>query len=157
MDLQGHPGDGKSCGLSSVQVDLKCIGQELTTAYEHYKLAPPQTIEGQWHFSTQIKLALDKAQEYYAKLDNSAAYLAVVVLHPNYGWKFIESQWQYKKSWIVHGKAAVKDLWLYAYKQQPVAEAISPQKEPVHEPNMMKAYRLKGLTIAKTKARKVAM
>ena len=92
MDLQGQPGDGKSCGLANVQQDIECITEELTAAYERYKHAPATSIEGQWHFSAQIKLALNKAQEYYNKIDESPAYLAAIVLHPKYNWHFVEAQ-----------------------------------------------------------------
>jgi hypothetical protein len=93
MDLQGQARDGKPCALFNVQTDLECILESLTAAYDRYKKAPVTAIEGQWHFATQIRLALDKAQEYFAKLDDSPAYLASTVLHPRFTWKFIESQW----------------------------------------------------------------
>ena len=97
-------------------MDLECIVEEFTTAYECYKHAPPAISEGQWHFATQIKLALDKAEEYYAKLGDSPEYLAATVLYPSYTWKFIESQWVNNKSWITAGRRAVKLLWNSAYK-----------------------------------------
>ena len=91
-------------------MDLEYIVKEFTTAYERYKHTPPATSEGQWHFAIQIKLALDKAEEYYAKLGDSPAYLAATVLHPSYTWKFIESQWVNNKSWITAGRRVVKLL-----------------------------------------------
>jgi hypothetical protein len=100
-------------------------------------------------------LALDKAQEYYAKLDDSAAYLAAIVLHPKYGWTYVEAVWANNKKWLDAGKKAVESLWVSSYKQQPVSEAISPQKPPSnHELNIMEAHRLKGLAGAKARARK---
>jgi hypothetical protein len=129
----------------AVQSDLECIVIHLTAAYERYESAPPATVEGQWHFATQIKLALDKAQEYYAKLDDSAAYLAAIVLHPKYGWKYVEAAWANNKKWLNAGKKAVESLWVSSYKQQPVSEAISPQKHSSnHEPSMMEAHRLRA-------------
>lgn len=151
MDLQGQPGDGKSCGLSNVQADIECVVEHFTTAYSEYKDASPATTEGEWHFATQIKLALDKAEEYYAKLGDSPAYLAATVLHPSYTWKYIDAQWANQKSWITRGKRAVKALWVVDYKQYPISEAISPpKKQSNHEPNMMEEYRMRGLTQARS-------
>ena len=146
MDLQGQPGDGKSCGLVNVQQDIECITEELTSAYERFKSAPPLSIEGEWHFATQIKFALDKAQQYYAKIDELAAYIAAVVLHPRYNWQYVEAQWEHKKTWITSARKSVKHLWLTDYKQQPISEALSPEKKkPKRELNIMEAYRIKGL------------
>lgn len=157
MDLQGQPGDGKSCGLANVQQDIECITEELTMAYERYRSAPSTSLEGEWHFSAQIKLALDKAQQYYRKIDDSAAYLAVVVLHPKYNWQYVEAQWENRKSWITAGRKAVKSLWLSDYKQQPISEALSPEKQkPLRDLNIMEAYRMKGLSKSSKRRRSVA-
>jgi hypothetical protein len=160
LDLEGRPGDGKSCGISKVQFDLEFIVEELTAAYKRYKSASPATTEGQWHFSTQIKLALDKAEEYYAKLDDSPAYLAAAVLHPAYTWKVIESQWANNKSWITAGRKAVKSLWSSTYKQLPVSDTMSPvKKTTTHEPDTLEAFhnRAKSLAKARNKNQKAAI
>jgi len=152
MDLQGRPGDGKTCGLFNVMPDLECIVEHLTEAYNSYKDAPAATTEGQWHFRNQIKLALDKAEEYYAKLDDSPAYLAATVLHPSYTWRFIEQRWARKKSWVSSGKKSVKSLYGLQYKKQVVSEAISPQKQ--REPNKIVAHRRQHLDKVHSDARK---
>jgi hypothetical protein len=59
-------------------MDLECILVRLDEAYER-KLAPITALEGEWHFAAQIKLARDKAEEYYAKLNESAAYRHIIV------------------------------------------------------------------------------
>jgi hypothetical protein len=160
VDLQGQPGDGKSCGISKVLFDLEFIVEELTAAYDRYKHASLATTEGQWHFAAQIKLALDKAEEYYAKLGDSPAYLAAAVLHPAYTWRVIESQWANRKSWITTGRKAVKSLWNSTYKQLPVSDTISPvKKATAHEPDTLETFhnRAKSLAKARSKVQKVAV
>jgi hypothetical protein len=39
------------------------------------------------HFSINIKLAWQKLDSYYTKLDNTPLYIAAVVLHPRMRWK----------------------------------------------------------------------
>lgn len=150
LDLQGRPVDGKTSILANVLLDLEFLVERLTREYNHYKDARNDVLEGQWHFSTQIKLALDKAEEYYAKLDSSPAYIAAVILHPRYNMKYLESQWATRKTWITRAKREVKALWLSTYKQQPISEAISPQKSKAIgcELNMVEAYREAGITKA---------
>jgi hypothetical protein len=96
----------------------------------------------------QIKLALDKAQEYYAKLDDSSAYLAATVLQPAKGWKFVEGLWRTQSTWLADGKDALLDMWA-TYKQQPISEAMSRAKKPQRQLNVMKQYRAKGMSEAR--------
>lgn len=158
MDLQGQAGDGKPCALFNVLTDIECILEELTTAYDKYKDAPIEAIEGQWHFATQIRLALDKAQDYYGKLDDSPAYLASLVLHPSFTWKFIESQWSGKRLWISQGKRALQALWQAQYKQQEISDS-SPMKQRSRvlpqQLNSMEEYRLRSLAKARSASMKV--
>lgn len=134
-----------------VQQDIECIVEHLTESLRRFESAPITTLEGEWHFTAQIKMALGKAEEYYDKLDDSAAYLAAIVLNPKYKWDYIESQWATQKDWLKKGKHAVAGLWA-AYAKQPILEAISSPRKPTksnHEPSKMELYRTKGLQKAK--------
>lgn len=153
MDLQGYVQDGKSSSLVNVLNDIELIVIELSTMYVQYKDAPKTSLEGEWHFATQIRLALDKAEAYYAKLDDTAAYLAALVLHPSYNWRFVERRWHKQVKWLKAGKAKLKALWYSTYKHTE-APIESPQKPRSYEPNMMEAYRLKTLAEVKAQARK---
>lgn len=147
MDLQGRAGDGKSACLTHVILDIECLVEHLTEAYQKHQHASADVIEGQWHFAAQIKLALDKAEEYYSKLDDSPAYTAAVILHPRYNVKYLETQWDKKPGWVTDARKAAKSLWTSQYKKQPVSEAISPVKTimPHREPNKIQAYRQAGI------------
>lgn len=58
-----------------------------------------------------INLGWQKLNEYYMLTDRSPYYLAAVVLHPRYTWKFIKSKWRNRKDWIVQGELEVRALW----------------------------------------------
>ncbi len=90
-----------------VQQDIDCIVEHLTESLRRYESAPITKLRGEWHFTAQIKIALSKAEDYYTKLDDSAAYLAAIVLHPKYKWDYIESQWSARRDWAEQGKCAV--------------------------------------------------
>src|SRR3546814_15000123 len=67
----------------------------------------------------------------------------LTVLHPQYTWKFIESQWSGRRGWIRQGKAAVNDLWRSDYNTTANNNTVSPSKSPINSrryvagPNMM--------------------
>jgi hypothetical protein len=152
MDLQGQVRDGRPCALFNVLPDIECILEHLTDAYKTYKDAPEETIEGQFHFKAQLKMALDTAQKYYSILDETPVYLAAVILHPKYTFKFVESQWANKIKWVKAGKKAVAALWSAQYKQQ---EALVADRSPAkaswpREENTIQAYRSRGIRAART-------
>jgi hypothetical protein len=150
MDLQGRPGDSKTCSLTNVMLDIEYLVQFLTDEHAKYRDAATDTIEGEWHFVTQLKLALDKAEEYFAKLDESPAYAASVILHPRYNMKYLEAQWSNKPQWLESAKEAVQDLWERHYKEQPISVAISPKKAPnsSRRLNCVEEYRERGIAKA---------
>jgi hypothetical protein len=147
MDLQGRPGDNKHCCLTNVQLDIEFLVARLTNEYAKFKDAPNDSLNSEWHFAAQLKLALDKAEEYFAKLDESPAYAASVILHPRYNIKYLDAQWSNKKQWVKDAKKAVKALWVKDYKEQPISEAISPQKvRQLGRPlNCVEEYREQGI------------
>lgn len=159
MDLQGQAGDDKPCALFNVQSDIEVIVQRLTDAWHTYKDAPDTAVEGEWHFRTQIRLALDKAQQYYARLDDSPAYVASAMLHPGRTLKYFEGHWSGHKAWIKRAKDATTSLWLEQYKQPDRPTTESPVKHrawQTPELNLMEEYRLRGMmpAISASKAAK---
>lgn len=71
------------------------------------------------HFNINIKLAWQKIDDYYTKLDNTPLYVAAMVLHPRMRWKWIEEQWIERPDWIRQAKSAFNDL-IIEYEHQPV-------------------------------------
>jgi len=155
MDLQGQPGDGKSSGLTNVIQDIEYILEELTAAYKKHELDTISAVAEEWHFKPQIKLAIDKAQQYYQKLGNSTAYLAAVILNPAKNWEYIEAFWDKQPKWIKDGQKAVKSLWLNSYKQQPISQALSSQKKKQGSGGLtgIEAYRMRGIKLSQTATR----
>ena len=151
LDLQGRLGDSTSGRLTNVIQDIEYILEELTAAYASYESAAEDIIQGEWHFKAQIKLAIDKAQQYYQKLGDSPVYLAAVILDPAKNWDYLEAFWNKQPKWIKDGQRAVKRLWLDGYKQQPISDALSPQKNTSDgEPTGIQAYRMRGIKAKQT-------
>lgn len=142
-ELEGRPGANLTVGLSNVMSNIECIVEELTIALMKYEHAPQDAIGGEFHFSTQIRLALDKAKTYYAKLDDSPAYLASAVLHPNKNWEYITRMWSTRQAWLRSGKQSLARLWA-TYKHAPVSEAISPKKKSLDDLSATQRYRQRG-------------
>lgn len=140
-------------------IDLECLVEHFTRAYEEHKDAPGDALAGEWHFSAQIKLAKDKAEQYYASLDDSTAYIAAIILHPGFNVQFLEAQWSSKKAWVTTARKQVKSAWTSSYKQQPVSEAISPQKNRASggEYNVIQAYREAGIAKARDRVQRMVV
>jgi hypothetical protein len=76
------------------------------------------------HFSINIKLAWQKLDIYYTKLDNTPLYVAAVVLHPRMKWRWIEKAWQPRPEWIRGAKNAFNNLLVdYEIPTPPASEA----------------------------------
>jgi glycine/D-amino acid oxidase-like deaminating enzyme len=75
-----------------------------------------QTIEYRM-LATGVNLAWKKLDHYYQVTDRSPVYVAAVVLHPAYTWRWIRSKWKGRQDWIIYAQQAVKQFWLkhYAY------------------------------------------
>ncbi|GAB7322858.1 hypothetical protein MBLNU13_g05416t1 [Cladosporium sp. NU13] len=83
------------------------------------------TNESQVHFSTNINLAWQKANQYYTKTDDSPIYRAAVVLHPRLKWRWFDRYWANKPEWRENAKEAVQELW-EQYKHLPADEQTNP-------------------------------
>jgi hypothetical protein len=79
------------------------------------------------HFKININLGWKKLDQYYAKLTETPAYYASVVLHPQYRWNYFEQYWCDKPEWVDEAKAIVRDLWL-EYKSRAVQPDFSVAK-----------------------------
>ena len=76
---------------------------------------------------TSLELGIQKLDDYYKLLDDTPAYMAAVVLHPQFKWEWIENVWTGKangKKWIKDARIAVDRLWRGEYKNHPIAEML---------------------------------
>jgi hypothetical protein len=58
-----------------------------------------------------INNAWAKLNKYYTLSDDSVAYIAALVLHPQYKWKFFDTTWAARPEWIQAAKDKVQGLW----------------------------------------------
>jgi hypothetical protein len=95
---------------------------------------PPEEVPAELQFSINIDLAWQKLNEYYEKLDNTSVYVAAVVLHPRFKWKWLDNQWKKRPDWLRAAKTAFNSLKLeYGSRAPPVhshASQPSAEKEP---------------------------
>jgi hypothetical protein len=75
-------------------------------------------------YHTSLQLGIQKADDYYKKTDESPAYLAAVILHPQYKWQYIDIVWKEHQDWIRQGKAEVQRLWETEYKHLIVGDSL---------------------------------
>jgi hypothetical protein len=80
--------------------------------------------------ATGVNLAWKKLDQYYQMTDQSPVYVAAVVLHPAYTWKWLRSEWKNRQDWITISEAAVRNFWLSGYanltvEPLPTAEATA--------------------------------
>jgi hypothetical protein len=59
----------------------------------------------------QINQGWDKLDKYYQATDDSTAYVASLVLHPAFTWKWLEIVWRDKPHWITSAKRKMLQLW----------------------------------------------
>jgi hypothetical protein len=59
---------------------------------------------------TDIQLAWSKLNKYYEYLDNSPVYVAAVVLHPQFKWKWFKKAWKERQEWIAQARIAFNSL-----------------------------------------------
>ncbi len=91
--------------------------------------AVDDTIELEDHFSINIDLAWTKLNQYYTKLDNSPIYVAAVVLHPRFKWRWIEQAWKERPDWINGARQSFSQLInQYRYWQPPEDEQSLPKR-----------------------------
>jgi hypothetical protein len=93
---------------------------------------PTASSTAEHHFSLNIKLAWQKLDNYYDKLDNNPLYIAAIVLHPRMKWKWFDKSWHMRPEWIKKAKYLFNTL-LVEYEQCAVAEQ-RPEKTVLSSP-----------------------
>ena len=70
--------------------------------------------------ASRVNSAWSKLDKYYTKTNDSAAYVAALVLDPGMKWEYVNSTWE--SEWIPNAKAMVAQLWK---KYRPPSESTS--------------------------------
>ena len=131
-DLEGHIG-GQMGAIWRVLPQYEEVLYHFEDLVNQYPIdetaEPDDATTAERHFNLNIKLAWKKMDEYYAKLDNSPLYVAAVVLHPHFKWKWIEKQWRERSNWIKAAKDAFND-YLFEYEHAPMDPPESSKPTP---------------------------
>jgi hypothetical protein len=72
-----------------------------------------------------------KLDEYYKLTERTPAYIAALVLCPQWKWTYFKAEW--KKTWFKHAQKQVEDLWHSEY-HEIVASAAIQEEEAQNEP-----------------------
>jgi Domain of unknown function (DUF4413) len=74
--------------------------------------------------ASRVNSAWSKLDKYYTKTNDSAAYIAALVLDPCMKWEYVNSTWE--SEWIPNAKAMVAQLWKkYRPPGDPTSDLIS--------------------------------
>lgn len=87
------------------------------------------TLPDHKHILQSIKHGWSKLDGYYGKLDESPAYAAAILLHPEHKSQFLKRHWKETPNWIARAEEAVKSLWLTRYKDT-VKSSMNPMILP---------------------------
>jgi hypothetical protein len=77
----------------------------LLTLFEEAKV----TYQDDPFMASRVNSAWSKLDKYYTKTNDSAAYIAAIILDPCMKWEYITSTWQ--PEWIPDARALVVKLW----------------------------------------------
>ena len=111
-----------------------------TSTADSLSALPATQSTAERHFNINIKLAWQKINDYYSKLDNTPIYIAAVVLHPRMRWKWFEEQWHERQDWIRQAKSAFNDL-IIEYEHQPLQAQDHKAPKPSTTPPLKRQRR----------------
>jgi len=125
-ELEGQPYHGNRGSIWEVLASMEYLLEHLEAMKERYEFHPDV------HFRTNINLGWSKMDEYYSRTKESPAYVAALVLHPQYKWQWIETEWKEFPHWIIEAKEMVTGLWK-EYEGLAVEDAIKQVQQPHQE------------------------
>jgi hypothetical protein len=96
----------------------------LLSHYENSK----QQYAGNPILLAQIETGWTKLNKWYTKTEQSAAYVAAVVMDPSWKWIYFQEHWE-EASWIEEAKKAVAYLWKTEYKSRSSTSSIAQSAE----------------------------
>jgi hypothetical protein len=73
-----------------------------------------------------------KMNKYYVKTEESSAYVAGIVLNPNFKWSYINNNW--KKEWVPKTKEIMKALWEAYRSKTASSDILLPAQSKSQEP-----------------------
>jgi hypothetical protein len=70
-----------------------------------------------------------KIDKYYSLTDSSPAYIAALVLAPQYKWDYFVHSWEDHPEWIIQAKTTMQEFWRTSYKSSvaPISTLAAPK------------------------------
>lgn len=99
------------------------------------KMKQEYTQETHPELATSINLAWAKLDNYYKKLDDSSAYAAAVILHPEYRLKYFEGRWNprpHLRPYLAPMKRAVNKIYTQRYRELEPTVSIEEEEQDTH-------------------------
>jgi hypothetical protein len=63
------------------------------------------------HLTAAVNRGWKKLDDYYNTLDATPVYVAAIVLHPAFKWRWFDTQWKSKDDWISEARKSMDRLW----------------------------------------------
>jgi hypothetical protein len=106
IHLEGRAEDGHHGSVWEVLPAIESLIEHLDNMKQKY------TQSSHTEISTSINLAWSKLDEYYKKLDDSPAYAAALILHPQYRLDYFKESWKkHLKKYLDPMKRSVRKLY----------------------------------------------
>jgi hypothetical protein len=86
--------------------------------YEDYKIK----YQGETTMEAMINAGWRKMNKYYQLTEESSAYIAALVLNPNFKWQYVEHNWD--ATWLPDAKIMMKVFWEEQYKPQDMSISV---------------------------------
>lgn len=129
--LEGRPSEETAHGIADVYPAIILILEQLETL----KVQHASSQEGA-AFWVAIENAWSKANDYYAKLDDTPVYTAVMLLDPRCKYQWLEKEWTYAEAQAQLNK--VRRLWEREYRPRaasPLTVSTSPSSFSLSSPS----------------------
>jgi hypothetical protein len=113
-------------GLESSTSTLDAVLPAMDFILEQYEQFKTRHI-GHVALSSMFNSGWAKMNKYYSKTNESSAYIAAIVLNPNFKWSYINNNWD--KAWLPQARQMMKALW-ESYKSKTASSGISLPAQP---------------------------
>ena len=134
-------------GLESTTSTLDAVLPAMDFILEQYEQFK-EKYKGDKVLSSMFNSGWGKMNKYYSKTNESSAYIAGIVLNPNFKWTYINNNW--KNEWIPRSREMMKALW-EAYKSKTassnIPSASQSQPKELETKNDFKAWMKRHQTI----------
>jgi hypothetical protein len=164
LQFQGKGQDGHHGALWEVLPSIEQMLTEMESFRAQYPLLEPQDLptvsrgrkplssaivkpSNEQFLAIAVNNAWKKLDEYYDLTDQSTAYIAAVVLNPQWKWIFFDASWASRQDWLTTAKTKVQNLWdeyqdRYAVPEAPSVPIVNKPTYTRPQPQLAYMYRI---------------